>query len=925
MRPIKLTMSAFGPYAEKEVLELDKLGETGLYLITGDTGAGKTTIFDAITYALYGEASGDSREASMMRSKYADPQTPTYVELTFLYNGKEYTIHRVPEYMRPRVKGDGETKQKSEAVLTMPDGQVIDKLTDVNAKIIEIVRINRNQFVQIAMIAQGDFQKLLLAKTEDRQKIFREIFGTKMFQILQNRLSEDTSLLNRQCEDERHAISQYLSDISADENSPYHSKVMEIEDGAYMVDEAMGLILKVIDEDNGEIEKKRNLVDMLSKEVDEIKDKIKTGSDYRKTIENIELAKGAIDKVKIDKEQADKKLKELRDNEPEREKIIKEIALIKKDMGAYSELDDILKQIEKYKGEIESGEELLIEKKKSQLEIRDKLDEDKKSLKNLGSAELNHQKKKAKLDVENEKQNTLNQLFEAMDECEVISKEYDEAVDNYKKSSVSSNELHEEYQLKNRLFMDNQAGILAQGLEEGQPCRVCGSTHHPLLAKTDQEAPTQQELKDAEERANAALNRTNELSVIAGEKKATRDIKRDNVADMQEKILGKISDGDISEKLEKYQEELTETIKTLNEDIKKLQNDINAKAKLEKGIPDLEIKLQDIERSILETEKGIIEHKTKLESDEKHRDDIKKKLRYADKSEAESAVGVLEDKEKEMKEQLKAWDKNANELGQRLAEIKGNLVELTKRKDALKEYDVDELDRLLTEKNERIAEVGDDINNIFARVEANKKAYDNVSKASERLLKLEEKWKWQSSISKTANGNVAGKERIMLETYIQSTYFDRVLARAAVRLSRMSGGQYELVRKKTAKDLRSQTGLAIDVIDHNASDSALRDVSTLSGGEQFMASLSLALGLSDEIRDSAGGIKLDAMFVDEGFGSLSENVLEEAWKVLTELSTDGNRLIGIISHVADLKNKSVNKIVVEKSRKKGSQARIELE
>ena len=200
MRPIQLNISAFGPYAGRVELNLDQLGTSGLYLITGDTGAGKTTIFDAITFALFGEASGNSRETSMLRSKYASPDTPTEVELTFAYGGKIYTVKRNPEYERPAKRGEGMTLQKADGQLIMPDGSVIAKLKDVNQKIKEILGVDRRQFSQIAMIAQGDFLKLLLADTKERQGIFREIFKTGYYQELQDRLKAESGSLGRQCE-----------------------------------------------------------------------------------------------------------------------------------------------------------------------------------------------------------------------------------------------------------------------------------------------------------------------------------------------------------------------------------------------------------------------------------------------------------------------------------------------------------------------------------------------------------------------------------------------------------------------------------------------------------------------------------------------------------------------------------------------------
>ena len=210
MRPLKLTLSAFGPYAGRTVLELSKLGTNGLYLITGDTGAGKTTIFDAITYALYGEASGDHRDPSMFRSKYADAETPTEVELVFSYADKTYTVRRNPEYERPKARGEGYTVQKADAELRYPDGRVVTRLKEVNAAVREIMGVNRDQFLQIAMIAQGDFLKLLLATTEDRKAIFRRIFNTQPFLRLQERLKREANTLENRCKEVAGSLSQLV-------------------------------------------------------------------------------------------------------------------------------------------------------------------------------------------------------------------------------------------------------------------------------------------------------------------------------------------------------------------------------------------------------------------------------------------------------------------------------------------------------------------------------------------------------------------------------------------------------------------------------------------------------------------------------------------------------------------------------------------
>ena len=250
MRPIKLTVSAFGPYAGKTILEMDKLGENGLYLITGDTGAGKTTIFDAITYALYGEASGENREPSMFRSKYAEATTPTEVELVFSYAGKTYTVTRNPEYERPKSRGEGFTTQKAEAQLIYPDGRVVAKQRDVDNAIRDIMGINRSQFLQIAMIAQGDFLKLLLAPTEERKKIFRQIFKTQLYQDLQDRLKKESGQLNDKCDAARNSIKQYIDGITCDENDVLSIEVEKAKNGLLPAKDVMDLIDRLLTQDH---------------------------------------------------------------------------------------------------------------------------------------------------------------------------------------------------------------------------------------------------------------------------------------------------------------------------------------------------------------------------------------------------------------------------------------------------------------------------------------------------------------------------------------------------------------------------------------------------------------------------------------------------------------------------------------------------
>ena len=359
MRPIKLTISAFGPYAGKTVLDLDKLGANGLYLITGDTGAGKTTIFDAITYALYGEASGDNREPSMFRSKYAGADTPTEVELVFSYAGKTYTVKRNPEYDRPKSRGDGFTTQKAEAQLQYPDGRVVTKQRDVDNAIRDIMGINRSQFLQIAMIAQGNFLKLLLAPTEDRKKIFRQIFKTQLYQDLQDRLKRESGQLNDKCEAARNSIKQYIDGISYDENDVLSIEVEKAKNGILPTTDVIDLVDRLLSQDND-----KKLV--IEKSISDADKKLEIVNANLGKIEATEKAKTALEKAQNDlaaENETNLTLKDAFEIEKgkaaEKDKLAEEKAKIEAEFPRYEALAALEKQIKKDEDSISKSEDQL--------------------------------------------------------------------------------------------------------------------------------------------------------------------------------------------------------------------------------------------------------------------------------------------------------------------------------------------------------------------------------------------------------------------------------------------------------------------------------------------------------------------------------------------------------------------------------------
>ena len=472
MRPIKLTMSAFGPYAGKTVLDLGKLGTSGLYLITGDTGAGKTTIFDAITYALYGEPSGDTRKVSMLRSKYAEPDVPTEIELVFSYGGKEYKVKRNPEYERPKIHGEGFTKQKAEATLEYSDGHVITKDKDVTKAIESIIGIDRSQFMQISMIAQGDFLKLLHASTDDRIKIFRQIFGTNLYGDLQNRLKEETGTLNEKCKTEKNSIKQYIESISCDEDDVLNIEVKKAKDGKLPTDEVVKLTEKLNKQD---YRKYKN----LEKSIKEYDEQLGIINSNLGKIEEYEKVKGLLEdtKKKLDKEiEKQKKLQNTFNEEkkkiPMREQLADKKCKIEAEYPRYAHLAEIENKIKNGDKEIFEWDEQL---KKDQSQYDREmvaLNEFKKENELLSNAGENKAKLKSEYDKATDKQRKLNILSNDFKEWRKLSGKLEIIQNEYRQAADVSEEKTKTYETMNRAFLDEQAGIIAQTLEVGKPCPV---------------------------------------------------------------------------------------------------------------------------------------------------------------------------------------------------------------------------------------------------------------------------------------------------------------------------------------------------------------------------------------------------------------------------------------------------------------------
>ena len=1233
MRPQVLIVSAFGPYAGEITIDFERLGTQGLYLITGDTGAGKTSIFDAITFALYGEASGAVRDPQMFRSKYAKAEIKTYVELTFCYRGEKYRVKRNPEYQRPKGRGTGLTLQKAEAELEyLSDSSrpIVSKFKDVTRAVTEILGLDYRQFTQIVMIAQGDFQKLLFADTATRKEIFRRIFHTEKFQQLQDTLKAELSRQKEAYEDLRKGISQELSMAVCPNGA-----IEEPEWNILKKNGFDGQTLRAIELIEGFLSAGEEKYQMLKKEEEELSGKQRTLAvyeeklqRYKETCESVkekekrletllpkvikaqEFFNEQVNKQPRQKEleakkhrlQQDKQLCEavqseekqliqvkndlkekentqLRQSEERKkqtqyiEEMNRQLELLKDCEVAYSQALLQMKQIEKQKNEWEEIQKQKLEVEETicelQRSIQSVFDQRKQQEEQIKACEIEIEKlseagreeqrcqslvedrkhqleqyqtsyaeykstcdcqkkkeqsiiqQKEQLDKLNEMIHKKEQLCEELKDCDVLLEQKKAQIkeNSYRleeltkfekqlKEEKEQERIHAELQKKCKIYIESyessqsewkqawtcylnaQAGILAEGLEEGKPCPVCGSVHHPVLAAKNLQTVSREELDEMQKKTDEAQRKAEKASAAAQASYAqlqklrqtmfdeiTKWLKSEEVifesiktCDQAEELLKKsfkqlcqkkeqlltqqtsleqqsstyhcvktelvkakeqqqlavsqfqkekenyavltdkaasmkksldqiAADKNETEKetfltkqLQQAKEALLQagkmiayagSLKEKADELKKnkenlLQKEQKQRANLDGMIGKLDITKIQIEKLQKEVESDFAiaklyedkkEQVNRLKAEAEKKDMLQKALlrEQTKKEKADEAFKQLEiliaeeraanqERENSLRQKYDSLQaQNSQWDGQRVHELCLCLQEQMKQSEfeqqqieqayqaAQKEMHSLKADEqilrnsieegkkqilsmlednggtmpeegLIKKEQEELSlkkeKTSQECRTWFAENEKNRAVLLGVKKHQTVMQETEKKYVWVRELSNTANGQVTGKPKIELETYVQMAYFERILRRANVRLMTMSQGQYELKRREDAENKKEKAGLDLNVIDHyNGSE---RSVRTLSGGESFQAALSLALGLSDEIQSRAGGIQIDTMFVDEGFGSLDEAALSQALKALANLA-DGNRMVGIISHVAELKDSINKKILVTKT------------
>lgn len=917
MRPLKITMSAFGPYAGEVTLDMQKLGKSGIYLITGDTGAGKTTIFDAISYALYGEASGNYRENTTLRSKYASADTPTFVELEFEYNNEIYKISRNPEYPRPNKRGEGFTKQSANAELVMPDGSVITKIKEVSAKVEEIIGINKNQFSQIAMIAQGDFRKLLNCETNERSKIFRKIFKTEPYHNIEIKLSSLFNELKRNREKEKSGIEQYINQLKCNENDTLSLELERAKSGDVLIEDVIKLAGEIINKDTLEYTKTQKNIESINEEIEKINSNIKLYENQEATKKAYAKASAKLEELKTKRNECEKAYKSAEAQRERLDDLTKKINLINSKMPKYDELKSLENSISEKTQSFEKSNNSLKLKQQEITLLEKEIDEKSKALEEVKGADLLAQKLTVQKEEIKKKAEALKELKTEIDRCKAEQKNLKNAQSFAKSALDEYGALENEYNQIYIAFFNEQAGIIADELKDGEPCPVCGSTSHPNLARKSENAPSQADVESAQNLVKKAQEKADKARDTASALKSRFDEIATNVKSAAKKLFGTDDNvfDDYNSNINALKKEYDCTLALLETANEKL----NLYQKLDKEIPKIQEKQKSLsdEISTLNTQKASDE--AFISENTKRVTSIKSELDFESADLAKDKLKEHTNLSNDIKNAIEKSKNAFDDIKSKYDTQKGTKASLENALKEFKEIDLASLNEKSLKLNEYKKDIDETAKSLYSRIENNKSRVDDISEKRDILKGYDDKYVWLKALSETANGDISGKEKITLETFVQMTYFDSIIRKANIRLLTMSDGQYELVRRSDAETLKKNEGLALDVIDHFNGSS--RSVSTLSGGESFMASLCLALGLSDEIQSSNGGIKLDTMFVDEGFGSLDGEALDRALSALTSLS-QGNRLVGIISHVDALRDRIDNKIVITKDRTIGSNAQI---
>lgn len=926
MKPLKLTMSAFGSYAGKNVIDFTGQ-QQGIFLITGDTGAGKTTIFDAITYALYNQTSGGERNGNMMRSQYAQPETETYVELEFLYRGQTYCVRRNPDYKITKTLKNGKIREQKvphSVELTLPDGTVFpEKKNATDAKIIEILGLTADQFSQIVMIAQGDFLKLLYTKSDERKMIFSKLFRTDVYWKIQENLRRKSMEMDERIQENDRAFEQEKSRIiplPESEELPLDELVERLRERVKDALKEQNLRRANVEELNKKITKYEEInklfvsLEKIRQTGKELEARQAESKERRQQIENARKA----DKVLVAEQQ---NLRQQQEVEQSAQAIAKMGETLADDQEMFETLKTQLQEAE----EKQKREAADIQKKMLALEqsfpsyealqnARSEEQQAKKVWEDLGkTSEESFHKKEAGIAALKEQQKRQEQIVE-------------QTKKNWEQTSLSASESAKHYEHMYEAFLKEQAGILAENLSAGCPCPVCGSTVHPDPAKLSDHAVTELEVEQAK-KTRAAAEEKRDLAYAAFEAEKTEKQKLAQAVEKEEAdfVLAQT----IAKQQRKEAEQNYVSLQKIAEQIReKLVYPSLAEAKkqyaaMQKALEAAEQEIAKKRQKVSELAEAMNTLKGQKLAEEENQKTAKKLAVKTEKeyakfleksgfvSEETYHLAILPERSRSKLE------REEKEYESQCLRQQSEQKLLEKQVSGKTYTDTTELNEQLKIEKQALKEAEKTYMELHTAYENDRAVLQNCAVYLEKGKKLESEDQVIKSLSKTANGRLSGSAKIDFETYIQRQYFKQIIHEANKRLLTMSNHQFILKLKEEANTGR-KTNEGLDLSVYSLVTDSERDVKTLSGGESFLAALAMALGLSDIVERSAGAIHPDMMFIDEGFGSLDAQSRQQAIEVLAELAGD-SRMVGIISHVTELKEQIDRKLVVSRT-DKGSRA-----
>ncbi|MCR5736857.1 MAG: SMC family ATPase [Eubacterium sp.] len=1049
MKPIKLRMSAFGPYAGAvPEIDFEDFEESGLFLISGDTGAGKTTIFDAICFALFGVTSGTYRDAKNLRSDYATADVETFVEFLFSHQGQEYRVYRQPTYERPKKSGTGTTTQAEVVALYEGSEAPLEGTKKVNARIRELLNIDEKQFKQIAMIAQGEFWKLLNATTDERTKILRTIFMTEDYNKIEFKLKEymdqsqaEKKTMETTLNNELERIAVRKDSLLAENLSDFQAKAQESK-SFWNIKDILNLLQEIHEEDEELSQKEKEQLKAQQSVLDREKGKLNVAEMNNQLLKRLETLK-AEEKVLLEQQEAMKAMEE---------KLGRQKVATREVKPAYSEwkgkcgeivqkqqeLLDQQEQTEQSKERQEAaeqrrksagerkGEGELLQKKADRIEEQEPLYEQRETLQTelaafqkngkdlqdrkeqLEQEEAELQKKRSNLETEITKlkdaPTMLQKIVSEKENLERLQKELKELMEDVPKVSNLRNALEqkqkacqnamdayqkadEEKRQAEQLLDYCRAGLMAQKLSKGSPCPVCGSTEHPHPARLSEDSISEEAVKNISEQVEVLRSKKDGLVTEAETTKASLESEEKHLNQKMEKIQKNavFAQVEIGSSLDVYDANLRQQLLLVQEK--------------ERTWKDEAVRLEDSQKELEKNhtaQQELAQKKEinggKLLENTSHISAVQASLSGLEQLEFDSVQAAREEKEKaktlakeirkEIEEAEVAWQDAVNNYTAcktKLQTLSASLQQEKKKEETLrkhyeeirkeKEFDseesfleyaveesaLEETERILTKyysdvqvnqgqlqdamenaagkelinleelqetvrwESVVLSDLQRVMNQTLVRMEKNAETRQKMEALEQPLMDITKQSERCSRLYNLVKGKLYGKPKITLEQYIQATGFDRIIHAANRRLMPMSDNQYELHRRENAMEIKGSTFLDLEVLDNFTG--RRRPVGSLSGGESFKASLSLALGLSDTISSSRGGIQMDALFIDEGFGTLDRKSIDNAMDILIQLSGQ-KKLVGIISHREELMENIPQQIRVNKT-KDGSEISVE--